>query len=121
MKKFYVFLFAFFAINVANAQGCLPEGIKFETQAQIDNFKANHPGCTEIEGNVEIHDTGFGDISNLNGLSILNSIGGYLSIYGNTILTSLSGLNNLTFIGGSLGFQENSALTRAGKTDFHWW
>jgi hypothetical protein len=28
------------------AQGCLPDGISFTTQAQIDNFQTNYPGCT---------------------------------------------------------------------------
>ncbi len=34
------------------AQSCLPDGITFETQAQIDSFQVNYPGCTEVEGNV---------------------------------------------------------------------
>ncbi len=33
---------------------CLPEGITFTTQAQIDNFQLNYPGCTEIEGDMKI-------------------------------------------------------------------
>ena len=33
---------------------CLPEGITFSTQAEIDNFQTNYPGCTEIEGDVVI-------------------------------------------------------------------
>jgi len=71
---------------------CLPEGITFSTQAQIDNFQTNYPGCTEIEGNVTIHGN---DITNLNGLNVLTSIGGYLDISGNGALTSLSGLDNI--------------------------
>ena len=35
---------------------CLPEGITFTTQEQIDNFQTNYPGCTEIEGDVYIGD-----------------------------------------------------------------
>ena len=33
-------------------QACLPDGIKFSTQADIDNFQTNHSNCTEIEGDV---------------------------------------------------------------------
>ena len=57
------------------AQPCLPEGITFNTQAQIDNFQTNYPNCTEIEGGVQI--TG-DDITNLDGLSVITSIGEYL-------------------------------------------
>jgi hypothetical protein len=34
------------------SQGCLPEGITFTTQDQIDNFQANYPECTEIEVDI---------------------------------------------------------------------
>ena len=57
------------------AQPCLPEGITFTTQEQIDNFQINYPNCTEIEGDVIIEGD---DINNLNGLNVLNSIGGFL-------------------------------------------
>ena len=32
------------------SQPCLPEGITFTTQAQIDSFQTNYPVCSEIEG-----------------------------------------------------------------------
>jgi len=38
MRKLYILLFALVGITVANAQPCLPEGITFTTQEQIDNF-----------------------------------------------------------------------------------
>ena len=86
---------------------CLPEGITFETQAQIDSFQTNYPNCTEIEGSVNI----LGDsITNLNGLNVLTSIKGDLYIYypwesnqgSNRNLTSLEGLENILSIGGSV-------------------
>ncbi|MFM9948741.1 MAG: T9SS type A sorting domain-containing protein [Saprospiraceae bacterium] len=81
----------------SRGQSCLPEGIVFSTQSQLDNFAINYPGCIEIEGNVAI----FGNsIINLNGLSSISSIGGYLTISGPSI-TSLAGLENLTDIGGN--------------------
>jgi len=81
------------------SQPCLPEGIWFTTQAQIDSFQVNYPGCTEIEGYVGISGD---DIINLNGLSVLTYIGGDLWIGSNDTLTSLTGLDSLTSIGGNL-------------------
>jgi hypothetical protein len=83
-------------------QGCLPDGITFTTQAQIDSFQITYPGCTEIEGNVTIYNDWYGySINNLNGLSGLTAIGGWLTISCYK-LTSLTGLNALTTIGGNL-------------------
>jgi len=87
---------------------CLPQGITFSTQEQIDNFQINHPNCTEIEGDVEIDGI---DITNLNGLSVLTSIGGELLIHTDYALTSLFGLENLASIGGELEIVDNIALT----------
>ena len=55
---------ALFIQFTVSSQSCLPDGITFETQAQVDSFQINHPGCFEIEGDVTIS----GDnITNLNG------------------------------------------------------
>jgi len=113
MKKIILLLAALSLVYVnAFSQGCLPEGITFTTQEQIDNFQTNYPGCTEIEGNVTIQGS---NITNLNGLSVLISIGGNLIIegwpYGNPQLTSLSGLQSLASIGGYLSIYQNNALT----------
>jgi predicted GH43/DUF377 family glycosyl hydrolase len=101
-----------FAIGYAGyCNPCLPEGIEFTTQAQIDNFQTNYPGCTEIEGDVTIYG---GEIYNLNGLSSIQSVGGTLQIGTNdsgcVSLTSLSGLENLEFIGENLGIGLNNRL-----------
>ncbi|MEZ5195602.1 MAG: metallophosphoesterase [Bacteroidales bacterium] len=80
-------------------QGCLPEGISFTTQQEIDNFQTNYPDCTEIEGNVQIEGD---EITNLNGLGVLTNIGGRLRFYTCTALPDLTGLENLTSIGGNL-------------------
>jgi hypothetical protein len=99
MKKFFFLLSALFALNCVRAQPCLPDGITFYSQQQIDNFQIYYPNCTEIEGNVIIGNANWSDITNLNGLSVLASIGGSLVI-GGTYLVNLSGLNSLTSIGG---------------------
>jgi len=91
------------------SQSCLPDGITFNTQSQIDSFQINHPNCTEIEGDVVINGIG---ISTLNGLNVLTSIGGDLTVGGgNSILTNLTGLNNLTSVGGKLLIYHNTAMT----------
>jgi hypothetical protein len=86
---------------------CLPDGITFASQAQIDSFQVNYPGCTEIEGPVEI--IGY-EISNLNGLSVLTSIGSSLSI-ACYYHASLEGLEGLTSIGGDLYINECDSLS----------
>jgi len=108
MKKI-ILLLAAFGLIYANtfSQGCLPEGITFTTQAQIDNFQTNYPGCTVIEGDVTIQGSG---ISNLNGLSVLTSIEGDVWIGGNNSLTNLIGFESLTNLEGNLSIIENSSL-----------
>jgi hypothetical protein len=103
MKKILLFIAMsiYSGIDVFS-QSCLPEGIYFASQNQIDNFQNNYPGCTQIEGDVTISDQWTGSITNLSGLSMLTSIGGSLNISGNSALTSLAGLINITVVGGNL-------------------
>ena len=76
MKNLAILIFALLFLQIAIfSQPCLPEGITFSSQEEIDNFQNNYPNCTEIEGDVIIEGT---EITNLNGLNILNSIGGFL-------------------------------------------
>jgi len=89
------------------SQPCLTEGITFSIQAQIDNFQTIHPNCTEIEGFVSI---GYSQITNLNGLSVLTSIGD--SLYINAPhLNSIEGFGNITLIGGSIWIVNCDSLT----------
>ena len=108
MKKVTIAITLSFLFISAYSQSCLPQGITFETQAQIDSFQINFPGCTEIIGNVNI--SYLSDIANLDGLNVINSIGGDLEIKGNNLLTNLVGLDSLTFIGGNLWFYGNDSL-----------
>jgi hypothetical protein len=107
MKKTFFLLIGLFLSFTASSQSCLPQGITFTWQADIDNFQTNYPGCTKIDGDVTINSF---NITNLNGLSVLTSIGGSFSIYIDG-LSSLSGLENLTSIGGGLIIQNNDSLT----------
>jgi Secretion system C-terminal sorting domain len=100
MKQFSLFIIlVLVAQTSAFSQGCLPDGIAFSSQAEIDSFQSTYPNCTEIEGDVFISGT---DITNLQGLNSITAIGGSLSIYGNLLLENLVGLENIISIEGSL-------------------
>jgi hypothetical protein len=112
MKRIYDIMIVLLLVNPAFGQDnkpcvpCLPQGITFSTQTEIDNFPTNYPDCTHIQGEVKIS----GEyITNLNGLSSLLFIGGKLWILSNPALTSLTGLANLTSTG-TLSISENDIL-----------
>ncbi|MCB9285403.1 MAG: T9SS type A sorting domain-containing protein [Lewinellaceae bacterium] len=100
MKPHLILLLPFFlpVLNSIRAQPCLPEGITFSSQAQINSFPISYPGCTEILGDVWIEGS---DITNLTGLSSITSIGGNLEMW-YVPLTSPSGLESLTSVGGNI-------------------
>ena len=113
MKNIYAVLVALFLVNGTMGQSkkpclsCLPQGITFSTQAEIDNFQTNYPNCTQIEGDVAI---GGNDITNLNGLNVLTNFGGSLTVY-STALNNLTGLDNVTSVGGDLRIGEFNGIT----------
>jgi hypothetical protein len=80
-------------------------------QGEIDRFATDHPGCTAISGNLTIEEEYEGTILNLEGLSQLEKIGGYIRIWDNHALSSLNGLENIDTIGNSLWIEGNLALT----------
>lgn len=110
MKKLILLILASIYISITSfSQPCLPYGITFTTQTQIDSFQINYPGCTMIQGSVNI--TG-NDITNLNGLDVLTSMGTELNIYGTSRLKNLVGLDSLsTDSDFSLYFNNNDSLT----------
>ena len=115
MKKFtLLFVLAFIVQVTALSQSCLPDGIIFTTQAQIDSFQINYPNCTIVEGDIEI---GGDDITNLSGLNVLTAIDGTLMIGENNTMTSLTGLDNVTTIGGTLRIYLNPVLTSISGLD----
>ncbi len=110
MKKLlFTIIVCLFSLSLLS-QSCFPEGITFKTQTQIDNFQSENPDCTEIQGDVTIGDYYIGTILNLDGLNVLNSIGGGLKIGHNDSLQSLTGLDNLTNCGGNLRIVNNEQL-----------
>jgi len=117
MKNLIVILviihFLLFTVH-SFSQSRLPEGITFTTQAEIDSFQIIYPGCMEIEGDVTIYGD---DISNLDGLNTVTSIGGTLQIGNNInisgdnpVLISLEGLGNLSSVGGDLLLMGNDSI-----------
>ncbi len=134
MKKLTLLIFLSLSIfTAAFTQSCLPDGITFTSQAEIDNFQTNYPNCTEISGEVLI--SGGDDITNFDGLNMITSIGsrlviencvglhnlsglanlinidGGFNIIGNNLLYNFEGLNNLTSIGGYFGIYANDSLS----------
>ena len=122
MKMVFALILGFVFSFVGFSQSWLPDVIEFTSQAQIDSFQVNYPNCSEIEGDVIIYTSEWGDITNLNGLSILTSIGGNLEIFNyefgaSSYLLSLAGLEGITAIGGDLIICNNSTLTNLSGLD----
>ncbi len=111
MKRITI-LFAFIAFIqvIAKSQSCLPDGISFYSQEDIDNFPSNYPNCTEIEGDVEIRDGAYGEITNFDGLNVLTSIGGKLEFRHSKNLKNITGFDNLASVGGHLIIALNDSL-----------
>ncbi|MBP6810108.1 MAG: T9SS type A sorting domain-containing protein [Saprospiraceae bacterium] len=106
-KAVFILFFGTFFYLCGHGQSCFPDGIVLTTQAEIDNFSVNYPGCTVIEGSLQID----GDITNLSGLSGLTAIGKDLFVRGGPALTNLNGLGNITSVGGNLAIAGNVGLT----------
>lgn len=111
VRKIFFILALIVPVIPALSQSCLPNGITFTNQEQIDNFAANFPDCTEIEGFVTINDAVDGNITNLFGLIQLSHIGGDLQIIQNEALEQLTGLHFLQSVGGSVWITQNPTIT----------
>lgn len=106
-KQIVISIIVFFYATVAWTEHCLPNGITFSTQSDIDSFQTDYPGCTVIDGDVNIKGRG---IINLNSLSVLDSIMGDLIIEDNPALQSLTGLHNITYLGANVEIIKNYVL-----------
>ena len=100
-----IILFLAFVLY-ASSQSCLPGITYFTNQDQIDNFKIDYPGCTEIIGTLWI----MGDsVTNLSGFDVLTKINGELQVHGTSIL-DLKGLESISYIGGDIEIGGNDTL-----------
>jgi hypothetical protein len=98
-------------IGTSYAQNnCLPDGIKFNRQKQIDSFNFYFPTCVNIIGDVLIEDFENSEITDLSGLAQIINIGGNFTISNNDSLTNLSGLESLLNIKGRLEIKNNPSL-----------
>ena len=75
-----------------------PRDYYLESQAEVDALGAT--GCDRILGSLYIGNST--DITNLDGLANITSVGGDLTICSNSALTNLDGLATLTSVGGNL-------------------
>ncbi|MEM1220877.1 MAG: hypothetical protein AAGH79_18295, partial [Bacteroidota bacterium] len=88
--------------SLTSQNNCLPDGIIFTSQAEIDAFPSSYSGCAVIDGGVIIQENQFGDITSLDSLYSIKQVNGYFQINGNLMLPSLAGLDNLESADGGL-------------------
>ncbi len=115
----------FYSVTVTDATGCTYTGSQFvgnvsywdailETQADVDEYIATYSNCPDVPGTLRIG-TLFSDpssnITDISGLSFLNSVGSSILVFQNPNLNSLNGLQNITSVGGSIHLNTNNALT----------
>jgi len=100
-------------IPCSAASQCLINGITLTTQAEVNQFPINYPGCSAIVGDLNIE--GGVSIVDLSPLSQITSVGGDVKLFQNQFLSDLTGLDNLTTVGGLLRISENDALTDLSK------
>ncbi len=129
MRKFTLIILLLSSIFTQSySQTCLPEGITFETQAQVDSFAINYPNCKKILGDLnfkletDINNTDAlnnltavmgnlhlnGDDKSLKGLSNIDTVGGYLFLITN--VTSCEVIKSIEFIGKSLSLGHSDSL-----------
>ncbi|MBK8699747.1 MAG: T9SS type A sorting domain-containing protein [Saprospiraceae bacterium] len=92
--------------GIFKVTACPTGNITFTSQAQIDAFPGNFPGCTTISGNVSVDGAG---INNINGLAGLTNITGMLEIK-NSGISDINPLSSLTYVGGPLRLRSNASL-----------
>lgn len=85
---------------------CAQQNYTRSSQAGLDTFQSD---CSRILGNLTIQSGS--DITQLDGLSNIQSIGGSLLISGVPNLTSLQGLQNLAVVEGSVSVLNNQSLS----------
>ncbi|MDH3651215.1 MAG: M23 family metallopeptidase, partial [Saprospiraceae bacterium] len=85
--------------------------VTFSNQSQIDSFPMKYPDCTDILGDVIIQESDLNNITNLDSLAQIRSVGGSLIIIDNTTLTSIAGIRGITQIEDDLTIQNSAMLS----------
>src|SRR5690606_9705546 len=90
---------------------CPTGDVYYTTQAEIDNFIATYPNCTQIGGKLQlgVDLSTPNNINNVSAFSNIVSVGGDLIIYSSQ-LTNLNGFSSITSIAGHLDISKNSQL-----------
>src|SRR5690606_3124641 len=117
--------------SFATPRAC-PEGdVQLFSQADVNTFAMAYPSCRHIEGNLFISGNTITDLTplanlvsvaemltinntqltSLEGLNNLESVGYYMSIYENSLLTNLNDLSGLTYVYNNLQIYNNNVLT----------
>ncbi|MEO6691832.1 MAG: T9SS type A sorting domain-containing protein [Saprospiraceae bacterium] len=95
-SKYFVFFVLFTVIQFQTLKAqCGAGGIVLNSQAEVDNFNVTYPNCHRVLGNLSLELT---DITNLDGLSAIDSIDLSFNITNNTNLIDIEGLHNLKFV-----------------------
>lgn len=96
LNKFTPGILVFIFLNIYlfnNVFGqCGSGGIILKRQGEVDSFAFNYPACHRIKGNVIIENT---NITNLDGLSVIDTIDEYFNLSSNYQLLNIEGLRNL--------------------------
>ena len=100
------FFLSFFITNQMLSQ-CPTSTIILNSQGDIDSLSTSYPNCTHFQGGLFISGN---DITNLDALSHITSIGRNLEIENNPMLTDISGLSNLQSIERDLYLHNNPDL-----------
>jgi len=103
MKKAILLLTVLFLYGTMYSQ-CPQGDIVLTTQQEVDDFAVNYPNCTEISGNLTVH-----NVNDLSPLNQLNTVNGYLRIE-NSDVENFSGLENITQIGGNFIIRSCTSL-----------
>lgn len=93
------------------APGC--DSIFLGSQADIDNFSANHPDCDSIRILIIDGLNASPAITNVGGLNSIVAVTQHLIIR-NTSIVSLSGFSNLSYVGGTFHLQDDILLQNTG-------
>lgn len=85
-------------LNTCFLSPCPPGDLIFNSQEEIDDFIINYPDCQYLMGSLIISGS---DINDLSSFSNIIEINGNLIITDSSQLTNLDGLSNVTSIGGT--------------------
>ena len=105
-NKLFIHILTLLLLSFIMLKELKSQDVNLQTQAQVNAFVGS-----SITGSLNIQENIPGDITNLDALSTLTSIGGDLRIGNNTSLTNIDGLINVVFLGGALSIYENELLT----------